>query len=84
MFSPVNDVEIACLDRGTVVCSMKTCRTQAARQRKRLPLFPCRPIGIIDYGTFARTIDPRIVAERISCPPLRTRVLVRVEVHAQE
>ncbi len=48
---------------------MIDCRVQSARQRKQMPLFPCKPVGIVEYGEFARTIDPRIKTEVICCPP---------------
>jgi hypothetical protein len=69
LFALVNVQEIVRPDKDTVLYYMRTCRTQAARERKGLPLFPCKPIGIVDHETFARTIDPRISVECISCPP---------------
>jgi hypothetical protein len=48
---------------------MVECRVQCARERKQLPLFPCKSVGIVEYSGFARTIDPRIKTEVIACPP---------------
>ena len=48
---------------------MVDCRVQSARQRKALPLFPCKSVGIVEYTEFARTIDPRIKTNVICCPP---------------
>jgi hypothetical protein len=48
---------------------MNRCRVQAARQRKGLPDFPCKPVGIAEYAWFAHTIDPRIRTRVVSCPP---------------
>ena len=48
---------------------MVDCRVQSARARKNLPLFPCKPVGIVEYSEFARTIDPRIKTECLCCPP---------------
>ena len=48
---------------------MVDCRVQSARQRKQMPLFPCKSVGLVEYAGFARTIDPRIVTECIACPP---------------
>lgn len=67
----------AVLNRQTVsdetatsfVFKMVDCRVQSARERKELPLFPCKPVGIVEYAGFARTIDPRIKTECIACPP---------------
>ncbi|UCE24284.1 MAG: hypothetical protein JSU74_13500 [Candidatus Zixiibacteriota bacterium] len=48
---------------------MQDCRVQSARERKQMPLFPCKPVGIVEYANFAKTIDPRIKTECICCPP---------------
>jgi hypothetical protein len=48
---------------------MVDCRVQSARQRRNLPLFPCKLVGVVEYTEFARTIDPRIKTEVICCPP---------------
>ena len=69
LFGLVNDQEVLRPDPGTVMYRMKSCRTQDARDRKGLPPFPCKVVGIVDHRSFARTIDPRIVTECISCPP---------------
>jgi hypothetical protein len=54
----------------TTLCYfMLTCRTQTARERKGLPLFPCREVGMVEYSVFAETIDPRIQTTCIACPP---------------
>ncbi|HUS87132.1 MAG TPA: DUF6125 family protein [Bacteroidales bacterium] len=50
---------------------MNECRVQAARKRKGLDDYPCKSAGIIEYTTFAETIDPRIRTECIGCPPDR-------------
>lgn len=67
----------AYLNKQTVVESsdrhcvfrMETCRVQDARKRKKLPDFPCKPVGILEYTYFAKTIDPRIETRCITCPP---------------
>ena len=69
LFSLINSYQARRLDKNTLEWYMLTCRTQTARTRKDLPLFPCKKIGIIDYVTFATRIDPRIKTECISCPP---------------
>lgn len=48
---------------------MNDCRVQSARKRKGLPDFPCKSVGIVEYSTFAETIDPRIKTRCITCPP---------------
>jgi hypothetical protein len=69
MYSLLNDQEVQRQDPATLLLSVKTCRVQAARVRRKLPAFPCKSVGLVEYAVFARTIDPRIVTRCISCPP---------------
>ena len=46
-----------------------TCRVQSARRKKGLPDFPCRSVGKVEYGLFAKTIDERLQMQCLSCPP---------------
>jgi len=48
---------------------MVECRVQCARDRKGMPLFPCKSVGFVEYSGFATTIDHRIQTECIACPP---------------
>jgi hypothetical protein len=48
---------------------MVDCRVQSARKRKGLPDFPCKPVGLVEYAEFARTVDPRIETRCLACPP---------------
>lgn len=48
---------------------MNNCRVQSARKRKGLDDYPCKSAGIIEYTTFAASIDARIKTKVISCPP---------------
>lgn len=56
-------------DDRTLIFTMKTCRVQEARKRKGLPDFPCKPVGLVEYANFAKTIDERIRTECVFCPP---------------
>jgi hypothetical protein len=69
LYSLVNEQEIIEQDGKSFVFRMKDCRVQAARKRKNLPDFPCRPVGLVEYSGFARTIDPRIETRCLACPP---------------
>jgi len=69
LFSYINEYEIRRPSPQVLEYFTKTCRTQDARERKGLPFFPCKQIGMIDYPVFAATIDPAIDTECISCPP---------------
>ncbi len=51
------------------VFRMNECRVQNARKRKGLDDYPCKSGGLVEYSTFAETIDPRIKTECICCPP---------------
>lgn len=48
---------------------MRDCRVQSARKRKGLPDFPCKSVGLVEYGEFAKTIDPRLRTRCVACPP---------------
>lgn len=48
---------------------MNECRVQGARKRKGLEDYPCKSGGLIEYTSFAETIDKRIKTQCISCPP---------------
>ncbi len=69
LYAAINEQKTEWLDENTLVFKMLKCRVQAARERKGLPLFPCKSVGIVEFSTFAKTIDPRIKTEVISCPP---------------
>lgn len=56
-------------DPRTLRFVMDRCRVQETRYRKGLPAFPCRPVGEVEFSTFARVIDPRIVTRCLHCPP---------------
>ncbi len=69
LYAVVNKQEAIREDENTLIFRMNECRVQQARQRKNLPLFPCKPVGVVEYSEFAKTIDPRIKTEMITCPP---------------
>lgn len=48
---------------------MDACRVQDARRRKGLPPFPCRPVGEVEFATFAKTLDSAIEVRCVRCPP---------------
>ena len=45
------------------------CRVQRARERKGMKFHPCKDIGIIEYGEFAKVIDSKFTCDCISCYP---------------
>jgi hypothetical protein len=57
------------LKDGRLRFYMNDCRVQSARKRRGLPDFPCKPVGLVEYSTFATEIDARIRTHCITCPP---------------
>ncbi len=52
-----------------LVLRMVKCLVQKTRGSQGLPDYPCKSAGIAEFKAFARTIDSRIKADCISCPP---------------
>ena len=69
LYAHINVQETSEVTADRLVFRMRSCRVQEARERQGLTVFPCKPIGIVEYGGFARTIDPRIETICLSCPP---------------
>jgi len=69
VYANINVQETVEISNNRCIFRMNDCRVQYARKRKNLPDFPCKPVGIIEYEDFAKTIDPRIKTRCICCPP---------------
>lgn len=69
LYAFINDQEIVEQTPDRLLFRMNDCRVQAARKRKGLPDFPCKPVGLVEYAGFAATIDPRIETRCVGCPP---------------
>lgn len=69
LYAYINVQEVVEASDTRCVFRMNRCRVQEARQRKGLADFPCKSVGIVEYGNFARTIDPRIRTRCLVCPP---------------
>jgi hypothetical protein len=70
LYSVVNEQRVQWSDdRQRLRFFMDRCRVQEARQRKALPEFPCKKVGIVEFETFASTVDPRIQTTCLHCPP---------------
>ena len=69
MYALINRQSVEEIDERTIIFRMNDCRVQRARQRKGLPDYPCKSVGLVEYPYFARTIDPRIRTECVGCPP---------------
>ncbi|MEW5806513.1 MAG: DUF6125 family protein [Acidobacteriota bacterium] len=69
LYAHLNEQSVERPDEGSLILTMKTCRVQEARKRKRLPDFHCKSIGFVEYSQFAKAIDEEIATECIFCPP---------------
>jgi len=69
LYARVNEQEVVEESATRCVFRMRTCRVQEARKRQGLADFPCKSVGVVEYGGFARTIDERIETTCLSCPP---------------
>ena len=69
VYANINVQETVEISENRCIFRMNNCRVQYARKRNNLPDFPCKPVGIIEYEDFAKTIDPRIKTKCICCPP---------------
>ena len=56
-------------DEESLILEMLRCRVQDTRDRKGLPLHRCKPVGLLEYGGFAKTINPNIETQCLYCPP---------------
>lgn len=69
VYANINVQETVEITKKRCVFRMNNCRVQYARKQRGLPDFPCKPVGLVEYGLFAKTIDPRIKTKCIACPP---------------
>lgn len=67
--SLANEWEMIWEDDGSLVFRITNCRVQNARARKGMEFHPCKSVGILEYGEFARALDDRLRCECISCFP---------------
>ena len=68
LYSRVNVQSIERQD-NSLIFKMINCRVQDARNRKGMEDYPCKSVGVVEYSSFARTIDTRIKTDCIACPP---------------
>lgn len=69
LYAAINTQSISEESGNDFIFKMNDCRVQSARKRKELDDYPCKSAGIIEYTTFAESIDSRIQTSCISCPP---------------
>ncbi len=69
LYAHLNEQEVVEMTATSCIFRMKKCRVQLARQRHGMSDFPCKSVGIVEYTTFAQTVDPRLRTRCIACPP---------------
>lgn len=69
LYAHLNRQEILEVTDTRCVFRMAACRVQDARRRKGLPDFPCKPVGLVEFSTFAAAVDPRLRCRCLGCPP---------------
>jgi hypothetical protein len=69
LYATINRQSIRDETPTSFVFQMNDCRVQAARRQKGLADYPCKSAGMVEYPTFAESIDPGIKTECIGCPP---------------
>ncbi|MGD9731159.1 MAG: DUF6125 family protein [Desulfamplus sp.] len=69
MYAAINKQSIEDVNENCIIFKMNECRVQSARKRRGLDDYPCKSGGLVEYPTFAATIDPRLTTECIGCPP---------------
>jgi hypothetical protein len=69
MYGRLNIQSIIDDSSQSIIFQMNDCRVQSARKRRGLEDYPCKTAGLVEYRTFAETIDARIKTECIGCPP---------------
>lgn len=72
MYAFINQQKTVRRNENILDFYMTSCRVQAARERKNLEYFPCKPVGLVEYAYFAKEIDERISTECLACPPDKT------------
>ncbi len=69
LYAKINKQSFEDVDEQSFIFRMNDCRVQSARKRRGLDDYPCKSGGLVEYTTFAATIDSRITTECLGCPP---------------
>ncbi|MFU8796847.1 MAG: DUF6125 family protein, partial [Dehalococcoidia bacterium] len=68
LYARINE-QVTLRSGDELVFRMVKCRVQEARRRRGLPDYPCKSAGVVEYRTFASTIDSRTRTDCIACSP---------------
>lgn len=69
LYAMINEHSIEAVNEHCIIFRMNSCRVQTTRKRKRLPDYPCKSAGLVEFPRFGEAIDRRIRTECIGCPP---------------
>jgi hypothetical protein len=69
LYAAINKQSITDEKPDSFIFQMNECRVQTKRKQKGLNDYPCKSAGLIEYPTFAESIDSRIKTECVACPP---------------
>lgn len=69
LYAAINRQKIEWVNDRKMIFRMLECRVQKARREKNLPDFPCKAVGMVEFSQFAKTVDSRIKARCLACPP---------------
>jgi hypothetical protein len=69
LYAHINEQSIVDEGSDSILFKMNNCRVQAARKNKGMEDYPCKTAGLVEYSSFARTIDEGIETECVGCPP---------------
>ena len=69
LYAAINKQSITDETPSSFTFQMNECRVQSVRKQKGLDDYPCKSAGIIEYPTFAESIDSRIQTQCVACPP---------------
>ena len=69
LYASVNHQKIERVSEDRLIFKMLDCRVQSTRRCKGFLDFPCKPVGLVEYGGFADAVDPRIQTRCLGCPP---------------
>lgn len=71
-FRPYHQINVQSIideSSDSVVFQMNECIVQSTRKKKGLDDYPCKSTGMVEYRSFAQTIDKRITVACLGCPP---------------
>ncbi len=68
LYANINEQTIERSGDGLTLHIVK-CLVQKTRASQGLPDYPCKSAGLVEFDTFATTIDSRIRTDCIGCPP---------------